>query len=291
MLEIAPNIYYLPGKNKSRFPYCACLYLKGRNLRILIDAGMGEENITPALEAGIDVLILSHCHVDHRLTRRLIQDVPVWCHATEIEYLKDRKKFIEGVGFRRGGIKASHLVDSIAGFFDMPIERTLDDGDEVDLGGFKLVCIYTPGHTPGHLSFFIPEHQLLFTADVDLTHFGPFYGHDFASIDDFIISIQKLKQIKAQIIATGHAGPFNGNIRARLDAYEEIIYRRDQLLLDSLRKPATLQSFYERNLIYRFYPQDEALIKWFELVHIEKHLSRLAGLGKVFEDSGKWFRR
>jgi glyoxylase-like metal-dependent hydrolase (beta-lactamase superfamily II) len=291
MLEIAPNIYLLPGKNKSRFPYCACLYLKGRNLKVLIDAGMGETNMAPALEAGIDALILSHCHVDHRLTRRLIQYVPVWCHATEIKYLTDREKFIEGVGFRRGGIEASHLIDNVSGFFDVPIERTLDEGDVIDLGDMTLVCIHTPGHTPGHLSFFIPKHHLLFTADVDLTRFGPFYGHDFANINDFILSIQKLKQIKAQLVATSHAGPFNGNIRAYLDAYEEIIYQRDQLLLDILEKPATLRSFYGRNLIYRSYPQDSTLIKWFELVHIEKHLSRLADLGKVLEDSGNWIRR
>ncbi|UCD76973.1 MAG: MBL fold metallo-hydrolase [Desulfobacterales bacterium] len=291
MIEIAPDIYLIPGKNKSRFPYCACLYLKGRDLRILIDAGMGEANMAPVLEAGIDVLILSHCHVDHRLTRRLIPEVPVWCHVTEIEYLTNREKFIEGVGFRRGGIKASDLIDKVAGFFDMTIERILGEGDEIDLGGLKLVCIHTPGHTPGHLSFFIPEHQLLFSADVDLSRFGPFYGHDFANIDDFILSIQKLKQVKAQIIATSHAGPFNGNIRAYLDAYEEVIYNRDQLLLENLEQPKTLKSFYESNLIYRLYPQNDNLIKWFELVHIEKHLSRLAGLGKVHEVSGKWIRR
>lgn len=290
MLELAPNIYYLPGKNKSRFPYCACLYLKGRDFRILIDAGMGEENLAPALAAGIDVLILSHCHVDHRLTRRLIPEVPVWCHTAEIEYLINKEKFIEGIGFKRGGINASHLIDNAAGFFDVPIERILSDGDEIDLGGLKLVCIHTPGHSPGHLSFSVPQHQLLFTADVDLTRFGPFYGHDFANIDDFIASIQKLKKINAQIIATSHAGPFKGNIRKNLDAYEEIIYKRDQLLLDSLKQPATLKSFYQSHLIYRVYPQDDALIKWFELVHIEKHLSRLAGFGKVHEVSGKWVR-
>ena len=290
MLEIAPNIYYLPGKNKSRFPYCACLYLIGRDLRILIDAGMGEENLAPALTADIDVLILSHCHVDHRLTRRLIPEVPVWCHAAEIEYMTSEEKFIEGIGFKRGGVKASHLIDNVAGFFDMRIERILGDGNEIDLGGLRLVCLHTPGHSPGHLSFFIPEHHMLFTADVDLTRFGPFYGHDFANIDDFIFSIRKLKQIKAQVIATSHAGPFNSSIQAHLEAYEKIIYKRDQLLLDKLKQPRALKTFYGSRLIYRLYPDDDALSKWFELVHIEKHLSRLAGLGKVHEDSGKWVR-
>ena len=55
MIELAPNIFYITGKNNSRFPYCACLYLRGKKLRVLIDAGMGTENLAPAKEMGIDL--------------------------------------------------------------------------------------------------------------------------------------------------------------------------------------------------------------------------------------------
>jgi glyoxylase-like metal-dependent hydrolase (beta-lactamase superfamily II) len=288
MIELAPDIYYLPGENKSRFPYCACLYIKGRDRRVLIDAGMGSKKMLPVKKLGIDALIMSHCHVDHRLTRRLIPRTPVWCHAVEVEYMTNKEKFIDGIGFRRGGIDVAHLIDHDSGFFDMQIVRTLGDGEKIDLGGLTLECFHTPGHTPGHLSFYIREHKLLFSADVDLTGFGPFYGHDFADIDNFIYSIQKLKNIPAQSIATSHSGPFDDNIRERLDAYEKIIYRREQLLLDHLDQPRALKSFYERNLIYRVYPQEDPLIKWFELVHIEKHLTRLQQMGMVKTENGYW---
>ena len=72
MIELAPNIFYIAGKNNSRFPYCACLYLRGKKLRVLIDVGMGAENLAPVMELGIDLLILTHCHIDHRLTLSLI---------------------------------------------------------------------------------------------------------------------------------------------------------------------------------------------------------------------------
>ncbi|MEJ2727287.1 MAG: hypothetical protein P8185_02055 [Deltaproteobacteria bacterium] len=39
--------------------------------------------------------------------------------------------------------------------------------------------------------------------------------------------------------------------------------------------------FYIRNLIFRSYPDFADLIRWFELVHIEKHLERLQAMGKV----------
>ena len=52
MIELAPNIYYLPGENDSRFPFCACLYLKGKDKRVLIDAGMGPRNLEPVRKNG-----------------------------------------------------------------------------------------------------------------------------------------------------------------------------------------------------------------------------------------------
>ena len=290
MIEIAPNIYYLPGKNKSRFPYCACLYIKGRDLRVLIDAGMGEENMAPALESGIDVLILSHCHIDHRLTRQLIPEVPVWCHEIEKIFFEDREYFFKAMGLKRSGLDLSELFDFAHGMFGIEISRRLAEEDRIDLGGITLQIIHTPGHTPGHMAFFIPEHNLLFSGDIDLTPFGPFYGHDFADISDFLASIEKLKQVGAKSAISGHAGPFNGNLAQRFEEYGEIIHSRDRLLLEKLHQPKSIEDFRGSKLFYKIYPDFPDLIRWFELVHIEKHLTRLKEMGKLRQEENKWVR-
>ena len=157
-------------------------------------------------------------------------------------------------------------------------EELVVDGQELPEG---FAVIHTPGHTPGHLAFYIPEADLLFAGDVDLTPFGPFYGHDFADIDEFLRSIEKLRQLNARIVTTGHAGPFNGNVIEKFNIYEEIVYRRDRLLLEYLKQPRTIGDFRGRNFIFRSYPDFPDLIRWFEMVHIEKHLERLKAMGKV----------
>jgi glyoxylase-like metal-dependent hydrolase (beta-lactamase superfamily II) len=288
MIELFPNIFYVPGKNNSRFPYCACLYLKGQDMRVLIDAGMGASHLAPLKKWGIDILILSHCHIDHRLARREIPDVPVWCHEAEAFFLKDRNLFYNAIGLPRSGLNLAGRLDYTDGMFGLEISHYLEDEDRIDLGGITLETIHTPGHTPGHLAFFIPEANLLFTADVDLTSFGPFYGHDFADIDDFLQSIERLKQQNASIVATGHAGPFNGQVNEKLKAYEEIFYRRDGLILEQLTQPRTLGDFWDRNLIFRAYPDFPDLMRWFELVHIEKHLERLKAMGRVQCKDDRW---
>jgi glyoxylase-like metal-dependent hydrolase (beta-lactamase superfamily II) len=281
MIELFPNIFYVPGKNNSRFPYCACLYLKGRNLRVLIDAGMGASHLVPVQKWGIDILILTHCHIDHRLTRKEIPDVPVWCHEADAPYLYDRNLFFDAIGLQRSGLNLAEHLDDTNGMFQIEISHYLLDQERIDLGGISLEAIHTPGHTPGHLAFYIPEADLLFAADVDLTPFGPFYGHDFADIDEFIQSIERLRRLNARIVATGHAGPFNGQVKEKFSAYENIVYHRDRLILEQLKQPKTLDDFRGRNLIFRSYPDYADLIRWFELVHIEKHLERLQARGKV----------
>lgn len=290
MIELAPNIFYITGKNNSRFPYCACLYLRGKKLRVLIDVGMGAENLAPVKEMGIDLLILTHCHIDHRLTRQEIFDVPVWCHESEANFLKDREYFYTSMGLKRSGLELSGLFDLAHGVFDTEIDHRLVDGERIELGGITLETIHTPGHTPGHIAFFNPEHDLLFSGDIDLTPFGPFYGHDFADISDFLASIEKLRQIEAKMVISGHAGPFNGNLPERFKEYGEVIHSRDRLLLEKLRQPKSIEDFKGSNLFYKAYPDFPDLIRWFELVHIEKHLMRLKTMGKVRQEDDKWIR-
>ncbi len=257
-------------------------------MRALIDVGMGAVNLAPVKDMGIDVLILTHCHIDHRLTRPKISDVPVWCHTSEAIYFKDRDYFFKSMGLKRSGLNLDGLFGFARGAFRIEIDRQLTDGEQIDLGGMTLQTIHTPGHTPGHMAFAIPEHDLLFSGDIDLTPFGPFYGHDFADVNEFLNSIDILAQVPAKMVISGHAGPFNDNLQERFSAYGQVIHDRDRLLLEKLRQPKSLQDFEGRHLFYSSYPDFPDLIRWFELVHIEKHLDRLKSFGKVRQEGGKW---
>ena len=72
--------------------------------------------------------------------------------------------------------------------------------------------------------------------------------------------------------------------------YGEVIHSRDCLLLEKLRQPKSIEDFKGSNLFYKTYPDFPDLIRWFELVHIEKHLMRLKTMGKVRQEDDKWIR-
>ena len=126
-----------------------------------------------------------------------------------------------------------------------------------------------------------------------MTPFGPFYGHDFAEIDAFIRSIDKLKKIRAKTVATGHAGPFNGgDTGGRFDAYEAVIHARDDRVLKQLSEPRRVVDLVGKNLIYAAYTEGDLLQSWFEQVHLEKASEPVGQQGQVCRDtdSGAWRR-
>jgi glyoxylase-like metal-dependent hydrolase (beta-lactamase superfamily II) len=287
LIELKSNVFHVPGKNRSRFPYCSCLYLKGRNCRVLIDAGMGAESAAEIHKRGIDLIILSHCHIDHRLSLRHFGRPDIFCHEKEAEYLLDRQRFLSGTGFDQCGLDLSHIFRPDLEL-NVPISGTMTDGQVMDLGGLTLEVLHTPGHTPGHMSFHIPEHRLLFSADIDLSAFGPFYGHYFAHIGDFLASIQKLKKIEADLVVSGHSGPYRNNLADRYDAYAEVVHRRDHLILKKIIDPVSVKDLVGHNLIYKSYGNPPDLMLWFEKIHISKHLERLVNLGLLECRGGCW---
>lgn len=291
MIELFPNIFYIPGKNKSKFPYCSCLYLKGSRLRVLIDAGMGGENLEPVKKSGFDAVILTHSHIDHRLTMKNISGVPVWAHEAESRHLRDRNIYWDETGMSRSGVDMNMLVKPVPGVFDITVSKNVSDGEIIDLGGLSLVAMHTPGHSPGHMAFYVPEYNLLFSGDIDLTAFGPFYGHFFADIDQFAASIDRLKDVNADMVVTGHTRPLTDDLTGLFDRFRSKIDERDEAILRFLDKPKRLEDFRKSGLIYPSYPVDGGLSAWFELVHISKHLERMKSLGRVDCDSGLWFRR
>jgi hydroxyacylglutathione hydrolase len=45
-------------------------------------------------------------------------------------------------------------------------EHTLEGGEKLELAGFEIDVLFTPGHSPGHVTFHIPDEAAIFSGDV-----------------------------------------------------------------------------------------------------------------------------
>ncbi len=45
-------------------------------------------------------------------------------------------------------------------------DQVLQGGERLELAGFEIDVLFTPGHSPGHLTFSIPSEEAVFSGDV-----------------------------------------------------------------------------------------------------------------------------
>ena len=140
--------------------------------RQLAEVGVGFQDISQ--------IIITHAHFDHfALVGRIkeLNNAKIFIHRQEQQVLRSRyavsKEYLDEVliGFRTNGVPEEMLAavhGPISGFGkSVPAQPdVLLSGDEtLTSGAFNLKVIWTPGHSPGHICLYEPEHKILFSGD------------------------------------------------------------------------------------------------------------------------------
>ena len=92
-------------------------------------------------------------------------------------------------------------------FAPLPIDVHLTGEEKVlRFGDHDVVCLHTPGHTPGSISVYlnIDGKRVLFGQDIH----GPFLKEFGADMTEWSASMQKLLALKADILCEGHFGVY-----------------------------------------------------------------------------------
>jgi glyoxylase-like metal-dependent hydrolase (beta-lactamase superfamily II) len=131
---------------------------EAENAALLIDPGDEPESIAQAIdETGADVkaILLTHTHFDHVGAVKPMVDklgVEVWVPELERHILADINNFIRFPG--------------VGPFESYDAEHTVGGGEHLELAGFDIDVFFTPGHSPGHVSYSIRDQLALFSGDV-----------------------------------------------------------------------------------------------------------------------------
>lgn len=202
---------------------------------VLIDAGMyGSANRIKAAAAELfgedsrpSAIHLTHGHFDHvgaleELAKEW--DVPVYAHSLELPYLTGKSKYPPPDPSVGGGAMSTLSFAYPRGPIDVSsrVQAFPQSGLLPGMPGWQL--IHTPGHTPGHVSFFRPEDRCLIAGDAFVTTKqesltavllqrselnGPpmYYTSDWQAAGD---SVRRLAALRPETAITGHGLSMEG---------------------------------------------------------------------------------
>ena len=288
------RIRFICGDNGGKYPFNHSVYFEGKDRRVVIDPSCGLQKLTDLKQKdGVDQVWLSHWHEDHIGFLNLFEGSILRMSERDFSPLTDIEIFLDWYGIKDNSLREMWKKIMLNNFNYQPKQDAsfLQDDEIIDLGSLKVQVIATPGHTPGHLSFFFPEEETLFLGDYDLTSFGPWYGDVYSNIEQTINSIHRLKSIPARRwIASHNTGLFEKNPGTLWDNYENVIYQREDRIFKFLDTSRTLEEIVSAWLIYGKPREPKEFFEFNERALIRKHIEHLDRQGKITLDKNKYVK-
>ena len=181
-----------------------CVYLINLGELILIDTGAGwsVDDIIKNIELfGFDCnrlskIILTHCHIDHiggvpKFKKRF--NPKIYIHELDAPPLEKGDQILTAATWYQ------------TNFPPTPVDMKFKFPEEVlKIGEQKIVCLHTPGHTPGSICIYLDRDgkRVLFAQDLH----GPLLEEFGSNLGDWDRSTKKLLDLDADILCEGHFG-------------------------------------------------------------------------------------
>ena len=286
------DLWFLPGDNQGKYPFCHSIYIKGAG--VLIDPASNRERLVELRKnSGVREVWLSHWHEDHLMHLDLFDDLPLSIMEPDAPPLSDLDLFLDSYGEFDEKAREYWRAVLVEMFHFRPRKPTrfLKDGEIINLNSMTVEVIGAPGHTPGHLALFFQEPGVLFMADYDLTKFGPWYGDIDSSIEDTVKSINRLRNIPAKVWLTCHeTGIFEEEPGSLWDQYLDVIAEREKKVLDQLEQPRSFADIVGAWIIYGKPREPKEFFEFGERLHIRKHLEKLMNEGAVAMEGERYYK-
>lgn len=312
--QVRPDLWSIPvpiPDNPLR--YVSVYAFAGDSGLTLIDAGWGSDASWSALTAGLagigaevaDVqgVLVTHMHFDHSgLAARVREGSGAWVamHRADQEILarsdyRDAElavvaqtRWLATLGATTAEARSGAGTPAdFAQFTSIALaDRFIENGDPIDVPGWSLRAVHTPGHTPGHLCFIETRAGLLFSGDHVLPRISPNISPERAGaadpLGDYLCSLAKVRALPVQEVLPGHEWRFRG-LAARADQIiEHHRHRLDELLTAARERPASTPWELAGHLSWsRPWDQYDGQMRVFAVTETLAHLRHLVHRGSM----------
>jgi glyoxylase-like metal-dependent hydrolase (beta-lactamase superfamily II) len=221
-------------------------------VKVVVDPGPDDDGHLARIErvvggAAIGVVLVTHSHADHlELAERLADR-----HRTRVA------RFPE-----------------------------LADRDVVRAGKVSLTALYTPGHAPDHLAFWIEEDRVLFSGDLILGRGSSMVTYPEGDVAAYLGSLERVAELEPRMIFPGHWDPVM-EAPAKIAEYREHRLGRERQVLEELARGGGTAEDLTRRIYVPEVGESEPLLRAAEMT-LRAHLRKLVDEGRVCERDGSF---
>jgi hydroxyacylglutathione hydrolase len=130
----------------------------GSDRAVLVDPGDEPDLLLGGIEqegVTLDAILITHTDVDHVGAVAPVAKAtgaPVYCPKLEVERLAD--------------IMAHAPMPGLGPYEGYEADETVEGGERLQLAGFDIEVVFTPGHTEGHVTYAFPDEGVIASGDV-----------------------------------------------------------------------------------------------------------------------------
>lgn len=254
--QVGPGLWRVPVASRTLppFDHTNSYLIENGGVAVLVDPG------SPHLEALttyksllaerevtlLKAVLLTHTHGDHVAGLEHVMeafDAPIYVHPLEQGRLE---------------------VDS----------KALNPGRTLTVGDTLIQTVFTPGHSPGHLSFFLPETAAVLVGDMLAGQGSTWVGVPEGDVGDYLNSLDALAALEPKVVGPGHGPLIDRPAEMLARAKTHRLGREGQLVSVLGGSSHTLKEL--RKAIYPDLPESLATMAESSLLaHLEKLMKEL----------------
>ncbi len=292
-LVLGPHTTALIGLDGGRYPAGNTVLVEGTDAIAIIDPSTSMRTRSDLTDLPpIDHVVLTHAHEDHLAGVHLFPDAAIHIHELDLQGARSLDGLMQIYGMAPAAERAfREIIVRDFSYVPRPDADGFVDGQTIDLGGVTIRPVHLPGHTRGHTGMLIEPDGVFVTGDIDLSAFGPYYGDEWSSLNDFESSLNRARTIEARWYVTfHHKGVIDGRDRfvEALNAFTAVIARREQAMVEFADEPRSLDDFVAHRFVYRPHVT-LPFVDTVELRSARMSVDRLMATGRLHEvQPGRW---
>lgn len=284
--------------------------IKSPERNLIIDTGMNREECKTAiiqalakLEIDLDKtdFFVTHLHSDHYgLVSHLASDKSqIYISAEAIKYdehFADISTFGQASGFPEANINkaiSSHFGKKYAAKTILNYVEVKGD-DLIKVGNYCFRCIWTPGHTKGHMCLYEPTHKVLFSGDHLLDEITPNLSLSLPEqgnpLKDYLSSLDKVYELEIDLVLPGHRNIFTDYKRRISEIKHHHELRLNEILIILEKSPGSAYFVASKMVWGTNYSSWESFPvqqKWFATGEANSHLKYLEEKGEIQKQKDK----